>query len=122
MKSRWGVLLAVLATTVGCGARGPDDFATVRASYTSSDAYLLDRHGAVLHVSRMDFERRRAEWTALAEISAAMQRRVVDSEDKRFFRHRGVDWYAVGGAAWARATGERRRGGSTLSMQVASRR
>jgi penicillin-binding protein 1C len=120
MRGRWGLLLAVLATTVACGTGGPDDFATVRATYTSSDAYLLDRRGDVLHVSRMDFERRRAEWTALAEISASMRRHVVNAEDKRFFSHHGVDWTAIGGAAWARAAGERRRGGSTLSMQVAA--
>lgn len=44
----------------------------------------------------------------------------VAVEDRRFFRHRGVDWYAVARAVWSnvRAAGVR-EGASTITMQLA---
>jgi penicillin-binding protein 1C len=45
---------------------------------------------------------------------------LIDSEDKRFHHHRGVDPWAVGRAAWQLARHRRIvSGGSTLTMQVA---
>ncbi len=42
------------------------------------------------------------------------------AEDDRFFQHPGVDWQGLARAVWAlAATGERRQGGSTITMQVA---
>ncbi|MBK9199795.1 MAG: transglycosylase domain-containing protein [Betaproteobacteria bacterium] len=44
---------------------------------------------------------------------------LVLSEDKRFFEHSGVDWQAVGAAAWANLWNTRTRGASTITMQLA---
>ncbi|RIX45094.1 MAG: penicillin-binding protein 1C [Rhodocyclales bacterium GT-UBC] len=94
-------------------------YAEVRANYTSSDAILLARDGQPLHRLRIDKTVRRQAWTPLAEISPALVRAVIVSEDKRFMEHDGVDWQAAGKAAWSNFWGNRTRGASTLSMQLA---
>lgn len=94
-------------------------FTEVRASYISSEATLLARDGQPLHSLRLDKTVRRLPWTPLAEISPALIRAVIVSEDKRFLEHDGVDWQAAGKAAWGNFWGSKRRGASTLSMQLA---
>lgn len=94
-------------------------FAEVKAAYTPSDAWLLARDGRVLHTLRVDRQVRRLAWTPLAEISPALIRAVVVSEDKRFAEHAGVDWQAAGSAAWNNLRGNHTRGASTLTMQLA---
>lgn len=95
-------------------------FAAVRAAYRPSDARLLDRHGEVLHELRLDANRRRLEWTPLADISPALQNAVITSEDRRFYRHHGIDARALLAAALRRITGGPLRGASTISMQLAA--
>lgn len=96
-------------------------FDEVRAAHRPSQAMLLDRHGEVLHDLRADMRVRRGRWVALAQSSAALQRALLLSEDQRFYEHSGVDWLAVGAAAWANVQGNqaRPRGASTLTMQLA---
>ncbi|MCE1240271.1 MAG: penicillin-binding protein 1C [Azonexaceae bacterium] len=95
------------------------EFAELRAAWQPSDAQLLDRDGRPLHTLRVDPTVRRLAWTPLADISPALVRAVVLSEDKRFFEHGGVDWLAAGKAAWNNLRGRPTRGASTLSMQLA---
>ena len=95
-------------------------FNAVKAQTTSSDAWLLDRHGDKLHRLRMDATVRRGDWVALADISPALRTAMVLSEDKRFYEHSGVDWKAVSAAAWGNVLNQKTRGASTLSMQLAS--
>ena len=52
-------------------------FADVRAAHRPSDAQLLDRHGEVIDELRIEEKRRRLRWTALAEVSPALQAAVV---------------------------------------------
>lgn len=61
------------------------------------------------------------DWVGLAEMSPALVRAVIASEDARFVDHRGVDWDAVRRARAynARHGDEPRRGGSTITMQCA---
>ena len=94
-------------------------YAEVRAAWTPSDAWLLDRHGAVLARRRMDFDVRRLEWVALHEVSPALVAAVVAGEDRRFWTHGGVDWRGVAGAARDTLLTQRRRGASTITMQLA---
>jgi len=96
------------------------DFATVKARWRPSDAYLLDRHGEILDRQRVDFGVRRFDWTPLEKISPALTAAIVDGEDRNFWRHRGVDWLAAVGAMRDQLIGGRRRGASTISMQVAA--
>jgi len=96
-------------------------YAQVRAAYQSSEARLLDRHGAVIHELRVDERGRRLEWTPLEAISPALIEAVVRAEDRRFFAHHGVDWLGAAAALWSNAAGDgARRGASTVSMQLAA--
>jgi len=92
----------------------------VRADYRTSEKQLLDRRGEILHELRVDATRRRLGWTAIADISPVTLEAVVRAEDRRFFAHRGVDWRAGAGALWNALRGGRRRGASTITMQLAA--
>src|SRR6185436_9218782 len=94
-------------------------FDSVRRDWRASDAWLLDRHGEPLSRVRIDRERRRGDWVAAEEVSPALVAAVLASEDRRFHEHAGVDWLAMAGAFRQTAAGER-RGGSTLTMQLAA--
>jgi penicillin-binding protein 1C len=115
--------LLYLLLTAGIAANlGPfPNFEDLRSYWRPSYAYLLDRHGEVLHELRVDYSVQRLPWTPLAEISPALKRAVLYAEDRRFYQHRGVDWRALGAALFERLQGQGRRGASTLSMQLAAR-
>jgi penicillin-binding protein 1C len=115
------VLALILSTALveHAGAALPS-FAKVKESRTTSEALLLDRHGEVIHEVRIDPWGRRLEWKALGEISPALKEAVIQSEDRRFYRHRGVDWRALGYAFVSNPVSSSRRGASTITMQLAS--
>ena len=92
-------------------------FGQVKAGWSTSDAWLLDRHGEPLSRLRLDMTRRRGDWTTLKDVSPALVAAVVASEDRRFAAHAGVDWRGLAGAAWDTGLGAR-RGGSTVTMQL----
>lgn len=94
-------------------------FDAVRADWRSSDAWLLDRHGEPLSRLRIDRQRRRGDWVRLDEASPAVVDALLAAEDRRFHEHRGVDWRALGGALRQWFAGGR-RGGSTVTMQLAA--
>jgi penicillin-binding protein 1C len=95
-------------------------YAEVRAAYRPSDVSLLDRHGEVLHEARIDRQGRRLDWTPLSAISPALQAAVIASEDRRFYRHGGVDAVALLASVARRFAGQPLRGASTISMQLAT--
>ena len=80
---------------------------------------MLDRHGEVLHELRVELSARRLAWVKLEDVSPALLKALIKAEDRRFFDHGGVDWRALAGAAVDSAFGRGRRGGSTLTMQLA---
>ena len=90
----------------------------VRTRSAPSEARLLDRRGRILHERRVRTDERRLAWTPLAEISPALVAAVIETEDRRFREHRGVDLRALIGALFAELRGDR-RGASTLTMQLA---
>ncbi|HEY2628137.1 MAG TPA: penicillin-binding protein 1C, partial [Usitatibacter sp.] len=94
-------------------------FAEVRSEWRAADAWLLDRNAERLSRVRVDRERRRGDWIALNDVSPALVEAVIASEDHRFYAHSGVDWPGLVGAARQTSIGER-RGGSTLTMQLAA--
>jgi len=61
------------------------------------------------------------QWVDLEEVSPALLRSVIASEDARFFLHNGVDFAELERAREynARQRGKRVRGASTISMQTA---
>lgn len=109
-----GVLLALPARAA------VPDFARVRQDYGSSYAELLDRNGAVLDSRRIDMRNDRLPWVGLEAISPALPEAVVFAEDRGFYRNHGVDWLATLHSTLALLAGERGRGSSTISMQVAA--
>jgi penicillin-binding protein 1C len=115
-----GALLACTLLFVAAGLRAePATFAQVRAGFVSSDAQLLDRNGEPLQRLRVDKTGRRLQWVALDDISPALLRATIAAEDRRFHEHRGVDWRALGAAAWQNLFTNKPRGASTISMQLA---
>jgi penicillin-binding protein 1C len=101
-------------------AFGVPEYAQVRAAWRPSDAWLLDRNGALLDRERLDFGVRRLEWVQLVDVSPALVNAVIRGEDQRFREHAGVDWRAVVGAAADGLRRGRLRGASTITMQLAS--
>ncbi len=85
-------------------------YADAKAQWRSSDAWLLDRDGEPLSRIRIDRTRRRGDWIAVADVSPVLVEAMLVAEDKRFYRHRGVDWLAFAGL----------RGASTVTMQLAA--
>ncbi len=92
------VLSLMVGTSIAIRPIAPVAFETVRSAYTPSDGELLDRNGEILDTQRVDFGVRRLPWTPLSEISPALIAAIVDSEDRRFWRHAGVDWLGVAGS------------------------
>lgn len=95
-------------------------FETVRDGWRSSDAMLLDRHGAVLGRRRVDAGVRRGRWLPLTQVSPAFLDAVVQGEDRRFRSHHGIDWRGVAAALRDRLQGRGSRGASTVTMQLAT--
>lgn len=91
----------------------------VKRAHRPSDTLLLDRTGAPLQTLRTDAALRRGAWMALDELSPALRTAIVQSEDRRFWEHGGVDWSALASAAWQNAWNGRTRGASTVTMQLA---
>lgn len=119
----WAALaLLILVTAAHLATRPPamPAFDKMRADWRPSEAWLYDRDGQLLDSERVNFERRRLAWVPLKDISPAVRTAVVQSEDRRFWSHGGVDWLAIASAARARWAGDRSRGASTLPMQLAA--
>lgn len=116
-------MLAALLCLALPVAAAPETYAVVKAGYTPSEAWLLDRNGTVLAERRIDTRVRRLPWVGLADISPALQQTLIISEDRNFYRHHGVDWQALASSAWFNFwhlnEGRHPRGASTLTMQLA---
>jgi penicillin-binding protein 1C len=110
--------LACVVLALPAWAMPLPSFDDVKQDANASDVLVLDRSGQLLERVRVDFESRRGDWIALEDISIAFQRAVLLSEDRRFYVHGGVDWRALAAAAWETLALERKRGASTLSMQL----
>lgn len=114
------LLACTLAAACASGAaRALPSYDDVRAAWRSSDAVLLDRHGAPLAALRIDRDARRLDWVRLEDVSQALRLALLYSEDRRFYAHSGVDWSAVAAAAWGNLWHRRTRGASTITMQLA---
>jgi monofunctional glycosyltransferase len=59
------------------------------------------------------------DWVPAQRIAPSLRAAVVAAEDQRFFEHTGFDWHAMRSALGEWRDGERLRGASTISQQVA---
>jgi penicillin-binding protein 1C len=115
------VLWVLLLLTLPARAAVPTP-QEVKAAWRPSDTTLLDRHGETIATVRVDMTGRRLAWVALDDISPALGRAVLQAEDQRFMEHGGIDFQAIGKAAWDNlfSSGRQRtRGASTITMQLA---
>lgn len=119
-------LAATLTLLAGWGVfdtltRPPDlpDYQQVRTNWKPSYAQALDRNGKPLGETRANFRVRRMDWVTYDELSAAARSVFVLAEDKRFFRHNGVDWLALLKATATNPGASIKRGASTITMQLA---
>jgi penicillin-binding protein 1C len=126
VRSRRAIVIVATAVLIALGSivlawpeRAPK-FADVRAQFTPSDAFLIDRNGEVIDTVRINMKVRRFEWQPLSAVSPAFVTAVVRGEDARFYQHHGIDWRSVIGAMRDRYLRGERRGASTITMQVAS--
>src|SRR5512145_2845319 len=108
-----------MALALPLAAQALPSFDEVRAAHRPSDIVLLDRHGVPVQTLRVDRTVRRLPWLPIADMSPALLRAIVLSEDRRFHEHSGVDWRAVAASAWSNLWNTRTRGASTLTMQLA---
>jgi penicillin-binding protein 1C len=80
---------------------------------------LTDRHGVVLRSTRAG-DGSLAAWVPLDRIDPDLLTAFIELEDRRFFRHHGIDFGAVGRAAFDNLRhGHTVSGASTLTMQLA---
>lgn len=112
-------LLIVGSATAARATQPIPAFAEVKAGATPSVAVLLARDGTPVAERRLDPRVRRLEWVGLPNLSPALKEALLAAEDKRFFEHSGVDWRAFAGSIWHNLWYDRKRGASTLSMQLA---
>lgn len=97
------------------------NFSKVKESYeqTLSEGILYDRNGKLLHELRVNNHIRRFKWVPITEVSAAVVEALLIAEDKHFFEHEGVDWKALADGTIRLLTLRGKRGGSTITMQLA---
>jgi penicillin-binding protein 1C len=80
---------------------------------------VFDRNGEVLYESRAG-DGTRAMWLEANALPANLVSATIAAEDRRFYRHAGVDPVAIVRAAWRNVReGTVVEGGSTISQQVA---
>ena len=77
------------------------------------------RSTALIEARLEKSHRRNQHWVPLAQISPWLRYAVVNSEDARFFQHHGFDAVETGIAIEQAAEGERMRGASTITQQLA---
>src|SRR5690348_5958323 len=89
------------------------------APATRPAATILDRHGLALRIARAP-DGSLTRWVPLAEIDPDLIAAFLAAEDRRFYRHAGVDLRAAARAAWTNLrAGRVRSGASTITMQLA---
>lgn len=79
-------------------------------------AFTLQENWEELSVERYDL---REFWIPAEDIPDHLKWAVIASEDQHFWEHWGFDWEAIDEALEERRRGERQRGASTITQQVA---
>ena len=105
-----------VAWLASCGFSGCPGAADVRAWEPSDGGLVLDRNGVTIgHLAT-----RRRVSVPLSQIPRVVREAFIATEDRRFYRHHGVDWRGVARASLRNASALGiREGFSTITMQVA---
>lgn len=120
VKIAAGTVVAVLVAAVfmwsRCGLHGCPDIERLNGYVPDRASVVLDRTGA--EIGRLFMMRR--VMVRLGELPKYVPVAFVTMEDKRFWKHGGVDWIRVFGAAYRNIReGGIEEGSSTITMQVA---
>ena len=98
-----------------CGLRGCPDPMRLVAYQPGGASVLLDRNGKKF----ADLAPVQREVVKLSSLPDYVPSAFVAVEDKRFYKHKGVDWVRVGGAAFRNMlSGGIDQGSSTITMQL----
>ncbi|MFY4730085.1 transglycosylase domain-containing protein, partial [Nitrospira sp. BLG_2] len=116
----WSVLLIGLPVSVlvlSWLSTLPDTDLLARTNPTSTA--LMD-HRLARAAEQGRAGKRQWLWTPLSRIAPELQRAVIAAEDASFFAHEGFDWEGIRDAAlYNLEAGELKRGGSTITQQLA---
>jgi penicillin-binding protein 1C len=118
---RHGLRIAVFAAAlvaVAIGLRLAPKPALRDLAPSSTAIYAEDR--TLLRLTLASDQQYRL-WVPLRDVSPALVESVTLYEDRWFYWHPGVNPAALARSAFASASGERRQGGSTITMQLARR-
>ena len=118
-SARWPLRLrrAALAFALGVVLGPALPLAALRFVPPLGSALMLERWVEARAAGRSF--RLRYDWVPARKIAPSLRAAVVASEDQRFFEHGGFDWRSMQSAVGAWWDGERLRGASTISQQVA---
>jgi len=109
-------MIALLLATAASQRALPDTLALDAAA--GDDIELLDRDGRPLQLS-YDGGWNLQQRVPFEQIPAGLRTAFVESEDRRFWQHHGVDWHGRCSALWADLrAGRAVRGASTISEQA----
>jgi 1A family penicillin-binding protein len=99
-----------------CGYHGCPSAAEIRSFHPNEGGRVLDRSGRFMgHLAIV----RRVN-VPLSQVPLSVQKAFVATEDRRFFQHRGIDWYGLMRASLRNIRSMHvREGFSTITMQVA---
>lgn len=108
-------LLGASLYSTTCGLRGCPSIQDIQAFRPSEGGRVLDRHDDLLgHLNPV-----RRVVVPLDRVPRRVREAFIAVEDRRFYRHHGVDWRGIGRALWRDVTSLGvREGASTLTMQV----
>ncbi|WP_407692512.1 penicillin-binding protein 1A [Ramlibacter aquaticus] len=98
----------------GIAARAPTEAQIQARPHSEYPAVILSADGREL----ASFRRTHREWVRLDEISKPVVQALLDTEDRRFYQHGGLDLRRTLSAAWHTVRGDL-QGGSTLTQQLA---
>ncbi len=112
-----GVGLLVVAGIVWAIFTLPS-FEELQEKTAGSNRVLLDQKGRVLQETRTDLAKRRLVWISLDGFSKPTRDTIVFAEDKNFFKHFGIDFFALFRAMDSTLRKKRIQGASTISMQT----
>jgi len=113
---KWWLVLGLLCTILLLRVLPKPGLSEIAPSSRS----VVAASGELLRLTLASDEQYRL-WTPLNEIAPAMQQAVTLYEDRWFYWHPGVNPWALLRAAASTATGSRRIGGSTITMQLVRR-
>lgn len=93
----------------------PQDLSSLRTWRPPTSARVYGSDGALID----EFYLERRIWVPLSELSTVTQRAFIAAEDRRFYRHHGVDYQGIARALWTNLqAGGVAQGGSTITQQL----